>query len=50
MHNSTSVEILEAKRRALKEGDAAIAAQIGHGKDILSILSTRILSIPLLIN
>jgi hypothetical protein len=38
IHN-TSVEILEAKRRALKEGDEAVAKQIGRGKDIISILS-----------
>jgi hypothetical protein len=38
IHN-TSVEILEAKRRALKEGDEVVARQIGRGKDIISILS-----------
>jgi hypothetical protein len=37
MHN-TSLEIFEAKKRALKEGDQGIAEQIGGGKDIMSIL------------
>jgi hypothetical protein len=37
MHN-TSVEILESKKRALEEGDQAVAKQIGGGKDIMSIL------------
>jgi hypothetical protein len=41
IHN-TSVEILEAKKRALREGDEGLAKQIGRGKDILSILSTCI--------
>lgn len=38
MHNTT-VEILEAKRRALKDGDEAAERQIGGGKDIMSVLS-----------
>lgn len=38
IHN-TSVEILEAKKRALWEGDEVVAKQIGRGKDIISILS-----------
>jgi hypothetical protein len=38
MHE-TSVEILEAKERALKEGDEAVVQQIGRGQDIISILS-----------
>jgi len=42
MHN-TSVEILEAKKRVLMEGDEAVAKQIGRGKDIISILSMCIL-------
>ncbi|KAF8962739.1 cytochrome P450 [Flammula alnicola] len=37
LHN-TSVEIFESKKKALKEGDEAVATQIGQGKDILSIL------------
>ena len=36
----TSTEILEAKKRALQEGDEAIVRQIGQGKDITSILCT----------
>lgn len=36
--SNMSIEILEAKKRALKEGDEAIARQIGKGKDIISIL------------
>ena len=38
MHN-TSVEILESKKKALAQGDEALASQIGQGKDIMSILS-----------
>ena len=38
IHN-TSVEILESKKCALKEGDDVVAKQIGQGKDILSVLS-----------
>jgi len=38
MHN-TSIEILEAKKGALKEGDETLAKQTGRGKDLLSILS-----------
>ncbi|KAH9475657.1 Cytochrome P450 monooxygenase 91 [Psilocybe cubensis] len=37
MHG-TSVEILESKKKALEEGDEAVAHQVGQGKDILSIL------------
>ncbi|PPQ65281.1 hypothetical protein CVT26_000241, partial [Gymnopilus dilepis] len=37
VHN-TSVEIFESKKRALASGDKALEAQIGQGKDILSIL------------
>lgn len=37
IHN-TSIEILEAKRHALKAGDEAVANQVGRGKDIISIL------------
>lgn len=36
---NTSVEIFEAKKAALDGGDAALAKQVGHGKDIMSILS-----------
>jgi len=38
IHN-TAVEIINSKKRALKDGDEAVARQIGQGKDILSILS-----------
>jgi hypothetical protein len=38
MYN-TAAEILEGKRRALKDGNEAIRRQIGGGKDIISILS-----------
>ncbi|EDR04679.1 uncharacterized protein LACBIDRAFT_303978 [Laccaria bicolor S238N-H82] len=37
MYN-TSVEIFESKKKALMDGDEALAAQIGRGKDIMSIL------------
>lgn len=37
-HN-TSVEIFEAKKKALEEGDEAVTQQIGQGKDIMSVLS-----------
>lgn len=37
LHN-TSMEILETKKKALQEGDQALAAQISQGKDIISIL------------
>ncbi|KAJ3514910.1 hypothetical protein NLJ89_g2096 [Agrocybe chaxingu] len=36
--HKTSVEIIQAKRKALQEGDPALEAQIGRGKDIISIL------------
>lgn len=36
---NTSIEIFESKKKALAEGDEAFAAQIGRGKDIISILS-----------
>jgi len=37
-HN-TAVEIINSKKRALEDGDEAVARQISQGKDILSILS-----------
>jgi hypothetical protein len=37
VHN-TSVEILESKRSALKNGGDALMNQIGGGKDIITIL------------
>lgn len=36
--HETSVEILENKKEALRKGDQALAAEIGQGKDIISIL------------
>jgi len=36
-----SEEIYESKKQALAEGDEAVMNQIGHGRDIMSILSTR---------
>ncbi|KAH6909246.1 cytochrome P450 [Coprinopsis sp. MPI-PUGE-AT-0042] len=37
MHQ-TSIDIFEAKKRELKEGEEATANQIGRGKDLLSVL------------
>ncbi|KAF9565111.1 cytochrome P450 [Agrocybe pediades] len=37
MHN-TAVKIYETKKRAIAQGDAALAEQIGRGKDVMSIL------------
>ena len=37
-HN-TAVEIVNSKKRAIEDGDEAVARQMGQGKDILSILS-----------
>ncbi|KAG6861357.1 hypothetical protein C0995_001090 [Termitomyces sp. Mi166 len=34
----TTTEIFEGKKRALKEGDEALAKQVGRAKDLLSIL------------
>lgn len=38
LHNTT-VEIFEAKKKALEEGDEAVTQQITQGKDFMSILS-----------
>ena len=38
IHN-TAVEIFNSKKQVLKDGDEAVASQIGQGKDILSLLS-----------
>ena len=38
MHN-TAIEIINSKKRALEDGNEAVARQIGQGKDILGILS-----------
>ena len=40
-HN-TSVEIYETKKHAFQQGDEELSAQIGQGKDIISVLSTSI--------
>ncbi|KAG5653020.1 hypothetical protein H0H81_002713 [Sphagnurus paluster] len=37
MHQ-TSMEIFEAKKKALEQGESAFAAQLDEGKDIMSIL------------
>ena len=42
IHN-TAVEIFNSKKRALEDGDEAVARQIGQGKDVLSILSRSLL-------
>ena len=34
----TSIEIVEQKRRALREGEESVVRQLGMGKDIMSIL------------
>ena len=34
----TSIEIFELKKLALQQGDDAVLKQVGHGKDIMSIL------------
>ncbi|KAJ3511916.1 hypothetical protein NLJ89_g3826 [Agrocybe chaxingu] len=36
--NGTAAEILEEKKKAILAGDKAMKAQVGHGKDIMSIL------------
>ena len=36
---SLSEEIYESKKQALEAGDEVVTKQIGHGKDIMSILS-----------
>jgi hypothetical protein len=36
--DSTAIEILEAKQLALREGDEAVARQVGQGNDIMSVL------------
>lgn len=34
-----SQEVFEAKKLSMQQGDEGVTAQIGHGKDIMSILS-----------
>ncbi|KAG6815225.1 hypothetical protein H0H93_010515 [Arthromyces matolae] len=36
--DATSTEILEGKKQALREGDEALAKQVGQAKDLMSIL------------
>ena len=36
--DKTSVDIFQAKKAALQQGDGALLKQVGHGKDIMSIL------------
>jgi len=36
--HETSVEIYESKKEAIAAGDEVLAAQIGRGKDVMSIL------------
>ena len=40
MHN-TSMEIIEAKKRALLAGDDALESEVGKGKDIISVLDRK---------
>lgn len=35
----TSVEIFVSKKKAIEDGEGALASQLGKGKDIISILS-----------
>lgn len=34
----TSIEVFQAKKAALQQGDEAVLKQVGRGKDIMSIL------------
>ncbi|CAA7269514.1 unnamed protein product [Cyclocybe aegerita] len=38
LFHKTSVEIVEAKKKAIQEGDEALTTQVGRGKDVISIL------------
>ena len=40
----TAEEVLQSKRAALAAGDEAVSAQIGEGKDIISVLRVSKLS------
>ena len=35
---NTAKEVLESKKAALAAGDEAVSAQVGEGKDIISVL------------
>ena len=37
--DTTAIEIIEGKQKALEEGDEAVTQQISNGNDIISILS-----------
>jgi hypothetical protein len=36
--DKTCIEVFEAKKKALADGDEAVVQQVGQGKDIMSIL------------
>lgn len=40
--DKTSTEIFETKKLALQNGDEVVLQQVGHGKDIMSILCKRL--------
>lgn len=42
--HTTSLKIFEDKKTALMSGDDAMSKQVGHGKDIMSILCRTICS------
>ena len=44
---NTAKEVLESKKAALAAGDEAVSAQVGEGKDIISVLCTFISSYSL---
>jgi hypothetical protein len=40
--NEASYEVYEAKKEAIRRGDEAVMEQLGRGKDIMSILVSRL--------
>lgn len=36
--HGTAEKVIESKKRAMKDGDEALASQVGRGKDLISIL------------
>jgi hypothetical protein len=40
--NAASYEVYEAKKEAIRRGDEAVMEQLGRGKDIMSILVSRL--------
>ena len=44
----TSRQVIESKKQALAKGDEAVLAQVGEGKDIMSILCELPTSLPFL--